>query len=120
MFISDHADRDALHEDLIRADRARIVYIGVDTTPDVAHRRAAGTERLERAADAALPRAPTSATRTGVFALRLLEALGEGGWDGALVLAGPRVEPRLLGGRGGSVPGDTARARASGWCSCPR
>ncbi len=47
-----------------------------------------------------------------VFALRLLEALREReGWDGTLVLAGPRVSDGSSARRGGALPRDPARAR---------
>ena len=94
VFFSHHAAADALREDLIELDRVRIVYIGVDHG---------------RQDDPPAPTAPRGVDALGerpmllclgtdfrhknrVFALRLLESLRDAhGWDGALVLAGPRV-----------------------------
>ncbi len=104
VFFSHHAAGDAIREDLIEAERVRVVYIGVDH---------GGSEALPT------PVAPRGAEALGerpmllclgtdfrhknrVFALRLLESLRDvHGWDGALVLAGPRVSP-------GSSAGDEA------------
>jgi GT2 family glycosyltransferase/glycosyltransferase involved in cell wall biosynthesis len=94
VFFSHHALRDAISEDLVEPDRARVVYIGVDHA---------------EAGEPQTPRAPEGAEalagepfllclgtdfrhKNRVFALRLLQALRERhGWRGRLVLAGPRV-----------------------------
>jgi GT2 family glycosyltransferase/glycosyltransferase involved in cell wall biosynthesis len=94
VFFSHHAAQDALGEDLVDASRVRAVYIGVDHVeprlPD-GPRPPAGAERLgERPMLLCL--GADFRHKNRVFALRLLEALREErGWDGTLVLAGPRV-----------------------------
>jgi GT2 family glycosyltransferase/glycosyltransferase involved in cell wall biosynthesis len=94
VFFSHHAAGDALREDLVEMDRIRVVYIGVD--------HGGGDDRPApvppRGAEALGERPMLLCLGTDfrhknrVFALRLLESLrDEHGWDGALVLAGPRV-----------------------------
>ncbi len=94
VFFSHHAARDALSEDLVDPSRVRVVYIGVDH----AERRLADGPQpppgAERLADrpVLLCLGTDFRHKNRVFALRLLEALREErGWDGMLVLAGPRV-----------------------------
>jgi GT2 family glycosyltransferase/glycosyltransferase involved in cell wall biosynthesis len=104
VFFSHHAAGDALSEDLVDPGRVSVVYIGVDHAESAA------------SADPQPPRGAESLSRerfllclgtdfrhkNRVFALRLLEALREEqGWDGRLVLAGPRVA-------GGSSAGEEA------------
>ncbi|HUB35764.1 MAG TPA: glycosyltransferase, partial [Solirubrobacteraceae bacterium] len=94
VFFSHHAAGDTLGEDLVEADRVRVVYIGVD-------------HPVSSSADALAPPAGMEAFegerfllclgtdfrhKNRVFGLRLLEALrAEHDWRGKLVLAGPRV-----------------------------
>jgi GT2 family glycosyltransferase/glycosyltransferase involved in cell wall biosynthesis len=94
VFFSQHAANDALAEDLVSADRVRVVPIGVD------HRLGSlKPPPTPPAHDVRLDDRPyllCIGTRfrhkNRVFALRLLEALRERhGWKGRLVLAGPEV-----------------------------
>jgi GT2 family glycosyltransferase/glycosyltransferase involved in cell wall biosynthesis len=93
VFVSHHAAQDALSEDLLDVDRVRVVYNGVDhAEPSAGAPRAPeGTEMI-----AERPMLLCLGTdfrhKNRVFALRVLEALrGAHGWNGVLVLAGPRV-----------------------------
>jgi GT2 family glycosyltransferase/glycosyltransferase involved in cell wall biosynthesis len=103
VFFSHHAAHDALSEDLVDPGRVRVVYIGVDhadsTLPD-----AQAPPGVGALADRPflLCLGTDFRHKNRVFALRLLEALrDEQGWDGRLVLAGPRVH-------GGSSAGEEA------------
>jgi GT2 family glycosyltransferase len=94
VFVSDHAAKDAIGEDLIDPERARIVYNGVDHTESAPP----GDPTPAPYADALTQKPFLLCLGTDfrhknrVFALRLLEALrDEQGWNGTLVLAGPRV-----------------------------
>jgi GT2 family glycosyltransferase/glycosyltransferase involved in cell wall biosynthesis len=93
VFFSHHAAGDALKEDLVELDRVRIVYIGVDhaSTATSAPTPPRGIDALgERPMLLCL--GTDFRHKNRVFALRLLEALRDGhGWEGGLVLAGPRV-----------------------------
>jgi GT2 family glycosyltransferase/glycosyltransferase involved in cell wall biosynthesis len=94
VFFSHHALKDALSEDLVEPGRAAVVYIGVDH----AEPSAPDQGQPPRGADG-LSQSPFLLClgtdfrhKNRVFALRLLEALRhEQGWQGKLVLAGPRV-----------------------------
>ncbi len=94
VFFSHHAAQDAQSEDLIDPGRVRVVYIGVDHAeptldggPKVPQSVEGRTER-----PFLLCLGTDFRHKNRVFALRLLEALREEqGWDGTLVLAGPRV-----------------------------
>jgi GT2 family glycosyltransferase/glycosyltransferase involved in cell wall biosynthesis len=91
-FFSDHATRDAIREELVEPERAKLVYIGVDHPPAaVAPQRPKGVDAIgERPMLLCL--GTDFRHKNRVFALRLIEALRtEEGWDGTLVLAGPRV-----------------------------
>lgn len=93
VFMSEHARDDALSEDLLHPDRARVVHLGVD-----AHL----PTRVEARRPRSLPE-PAQETyllcvgtnyrhKNRVFALRLLESLqARHGWDGWLVFAGPHA-----------------------------
>ena len=103
VFFSHHAAQDALSEDLVDPGRVRVVYIGVDHAdlPTVDSRPPERTDSL-----AQVPFLLCLGTdfrhKNRVFALRLLQALrDEQGWEGKLVLAGPRVQ-------GGSSAGEEA------------
>lgn len=92
VFFSRHAAADTLREDLIDADRVRVVYIGVDHAAQSAEPSApAGVERLgERPMLLCL--GTDFRHKNRLFALRLLEAMRDRhDWPGVLVLAGPRV-----------------------------
>jgi GT2 family glycosyltransferase len=104
VFFSHHAAADALGEDLVDPARVRVVYIGVD------HQElpATGAPQPPRGAEKLsgkrflLCLGTDFKHKNRVFALRLLQALREQrGWDGELVLAGPRVN-------GGSSAGEEA------------
>ena len=104
VFFSHHAAADALAEDLVEPSRVRVVYIGVDH--QALH--ATGAPQPPQGAEALAERPFLLCLGTDfkhknrVFALRLFEALREEqGWDGELVLAGPRVS-------GGSSAGEEA------------
>jgi len=94
VFFSHHAAGDALSEDLIDLDRVRVVYIGVDHAAS-----GLAIEPLPPPSAKSLSEGPFLLClgtdfrhKNRVFALRLLQALrDEQGWDGKLVLAGPRV-----------------------------
>ncbi len=93
VFFSHHAAKDALSEDLVDPGRVRVVYIGVDHAepPPSDPSPPRGVEAL---ADRPflLCLGTDFRHKNRVFALRLLEALlDEQGWDGKIVLAGPRV-----------------------------
>ncbi|HXD55754.1 MAG TPA: glycosyltransferase [Solirubrobacteraceae bacterium] len=92
VFFSAHAAADAMREDLIDGDRAKVVYIGVDhhsappapVPPD-------GCESLGEA-PMLLCLGTDFRHKNRVFALRLLEELrANEAWEGKLVLAGPSV-----------------------------
>src|SRR4051812_5166571 len=87
LFLSLHVHDDALADDLLHKDRAHVVPAGVD------HRVTAGSTPPRR--PDGVPDRPFLAIvgsrlrhKNVVFALRLLEALRERGWDGDLVVAG--------------------------------
>jgi GT2 family glycosyltransferase/glycosyltransferase involved in cell wall biosynthesis len=103
VFFSHHAAKDALSEDLVDPARVRVVYIGVDhaqPAPGDAHPPSGAQALFEQPFLLCL--GTDFRHKNRVFALRLLEALREEqGWDGKLVLAGPRVQ-------GGSSAGEEA------------
>ena len=93
LFISEHAARDAMADNLIDPSRARIVHLGLDNLP-------------RQDVDPALPKKLPSAAaddfilyigtdyrhKNRLFALELLEQLQQRhGWDGYLVFAGPHA-----------------------------
>jgi GT2 family glycosyltransferase len=96
VFFSAHARDEAVAEDLVEQHRASVVHIGVDHS--IADLR---TVAVAPRAAAALPEDAPSILCIGtdfrhknrLFALRLVERLREEhGWDGYLLLAGPRVD----------------------------
>jgi hypothetical protein len=94
LFFSPRAAADAADEDLVPADRRRIVALGgkgrVLQPGSPVPQRPAGIEDLDRPFLVLLGN--RFRHKNGVFALRLLAALRERqGWDGALVLAGADV-----------------------------
>jgi glycosyltransferase involved in cell wall biosynthesis len=95
LFFSAHARSDALGEDLVDAERASVVHIGVD---HVATGRAAvrtaprGAVQLPEGAEAILCLGTDFRHKNRVFALRMLEQLQlRHSWTGYLLLVGPRV-----------------------------
>jgi GT2 family glycosyltransferase/glycosyltransferase involved in cell wall biosynthesis len=93
VFFSHHAAGDALSEDLIDPGRIRVVYIGVDHTAAVSA-PPQPPDGIDTASQAPflLCLGTDFRHKNRVFALRLLEAMRqEQGWEGKLVLAGPRV-----------------------------
>lgn len=109
VFFSHHAARDAVREDMVDADRARVAYIGVDhqmVRKHTAPTPPAGFERLGDG-DVLLCLGTDFRHKNRLFALRLVEQLQlRHGWEGRLVLAGPRVQD-------GSSAGDEAAFLAS-------
>jgi glycosyltransferase involved in cell wall biosynthesis/GT2 family glycosyltransferase len=104
VFFSHHAARDAVLEELVEPERARVAYIGVDhrAMPLSSERRAPeGSEALgER--EVLLCLGTDFRHKNRLFALRVVEQLQlRHGWEGRLVLAGPRVQ-------NGSSAGDEA------------
>jgi GT2 family glycosyltransferase/glycosyltransferase involved in cell wall biosynthesis len=94
VFFSHHAARDAVTEDLVDPGRVRVVYIGVDHTGQ-APAKTAPPPGIRALADRPflLCLGTDFRHKNRVFALRVLEALrGEQGWNGTLVLAGPRIQ----------------------------
>ena len=104
VFFSRHAARDAIREDLVAPELARVAYIGVDHQMVDAHvepRRPAGCDALGDG-DVLLCIGTDFRHKNRLFALRLVEQLQQRhDWDGRLVLAGPRVQD-------GSSAGDEA------------
>jgi GT2 family glycosyltransferase len=94
VFFSHHAAQDALREDLIDLARVRVVYIGVDHgngSATVLSKAPAGVEQLLDH-PMLLCLGTDFRHKNRLFALRLVESLRQQhGWDGMLVLAGPRV-----------------------------
>ena len=94
LFFSRHAAEDALADDLIEPSRVRVIHIGIDhrlaqlqpePVPPAAARDLDGTPYL-------LCLGTDFQHKNRPFALKLLASLRERhGWDGRLVLAGPRV-----------------------------
>jgi GT2 family glycosyltransferase/glycosyltransferase involved in cell wall biosynthesis len=104
VFFSHHAAKDALSEDLVDPGRVRVVYIGVDHAgAELSHEQRPPEHAQSLTEKPFLLCLGTDFRhKNRVFALRLLEALREEhGWDGKLVLAGPRVQ-------GGSSAGEEA------------
>lgn len=93
--ISDHVRDDLLAEDLVEPVRLRRVYLGVD------HEDAAGPATAPGGLEAGpflLSIGNDLAHKNRPFALALVRALRTRGWDGRLVVVGPRVAV------GGSAP----------------
>jgi glycosyltransferase involved in cell wall biosynthesis len=89
IFLSEHAAHDAIREGLLEPARARVVSMAVNR---------GSSEQGEQRRPAAAPDGPFLLCigndfrhKNRLFALRLLEALRERGWDGRLVLAGAHV-----------------------------
>jgi GT2 family glycosyltransferase len=95
MFFSAHARDDALAEDLVEADRASVVHIGVDHVLTRAPTESAaprGVSDLPDGAELIVCIGTDFRHKNRIFALRMLEQLQRRhGWGGYLVLVGPRV-----------------------------
>jgi GT2 family glycosyltransferase/glycosyltransferase involved in cell wall biosynthesis len=94
VFFSRHALKDAMSEDLVEADRASVVYIGVDHAAAIAPGPPAQPPNAESLSGEPflLCLGTDFRHKNRMFALRLVdELLAEHGWRGKLVLAGPRV-----------------------------
>lgn len=100
VFFSAHARDDGLAEDLVEPHRAAVVHIGVDhviTRAEAEPVAPEGADGLDGTMMLCLGTDYRHKNR--VFALRMLEALqSQHGWEGRLVLAGPRIQT------GSSVP----------------
>lgn len=94
VFFTAHARRQALEDGLGHSERSVVVPIGVDHA--VAHRpaRSRRPEGLEPLGDRPflLQLGSDLAHKNRAFSIALLAELRRRGWDGALVLAGPRSE----------------------------
>ncbi|HWH92839.1 MAG TPA: glycosyltransferase, partial [Baekduia sp.] len=92
LFFSRHACMEALGEDLVAEDRARVVLIGTDHQVSVQEPEPTPPPRELGDRPFLLCLGTDFRHKNRLFALRLLAALRERhGWDGRLVLAGPRV-----------------------------
>lgn len=104
LFFSGYAARDALAEELLEPYRHSVVHIGVDHRLGSLQPAPARPEGLEAAGDRPylLCLGTDFHHKNRVFALEVLAALRERhGWEGVLVLAGPRI-------RHGSSAGEEA------------
>ena len=94
-FFSSHARGDAIGEDLVDPARAAVVRLGADhrvAPADERPRAPAGAERLAPGLQTILCLGTDFHHKNRVFALRMLECLRSSrGWEGMLVLAGPKV-----------------------------
>jgi glycosyltransferase involved in cell wall biosynthesis len=91
LFFSAHARDDALAEELVEPPRASVVHLGVDhPNAPTESARPAGAERIE-AAPVLLCLGTDYLHKNRLFALRLLQAMGEQGLEATLVFAGPTV-----------------------------
>jgi glycosyltransferase involved in cell wall biosynthesis len=87
VFVSDHARRDAISEDLIEAEYASVCGEGIELGQEPGarpHRVPAGRELLAMVGS-------DYHHKNRLFALELLGELRRRGWDGMLVLAGAHV-----------------------------
>jgi GT2 family glycosyltransferase/glycosyltransferase involved in cell wall biosynthesis len=92
LFFSEHARMEALAEDLVPEHRARVVLIGTDHQVSVQKPAPQPPPRELGDRPFLLCLGTDFRHKNRVFALRVLEALRERhGWEGRLVLAGPRV-----------------------------
>ncbi|HEX6389091.1 MAG TPA: glycosyltransferase [Solirubrobacteraceae bacterium] len=93
LFVSEHARNDAIGEDLVVPERARVVHNGTDhrvSLPEAQEHPPPSVPRDDRPFLLCL--GTDFRHKNRLFALRLVEALRERhGWEGRLVLAGPRV-----------------------------
>ncbi|WP_372791304.1 glycosyltransferase [Paraconexibacter sp.] len=93
LFFSGHARDDAVSEDLVDPERARVVHIGVDHQVVVAREEPRAPERMLGDRPFLLCLGADFRHKNRVFALELLHALRtRHGWAGRLVFAGPPVQ----------------------------
>jgi glycosyltransferase involved in cell wall biosynthesis len=90
IFFSEHARRDALAEDLIPNTRTHVVGIGSETLEGSASGRSR-PEEIQADEQFLLCLGADYAHKNRPFAIELLGALRELGWNGRLVLAGAHV-----------------------------
>jgi len=109
VFISQHGRDDAVADDLVAPEQARIVHNGVDHRVAGARSAAVRPAGLDALGDRPflLCLGTDFLHKNRLFALRVLGALRERhGWEGRLLLAGPNVPT------GSSAPDEEAWARA--------
>jgi glycosyltransferase involved in cell wall biosynthesis len=93
LFISQHSADDAIANGLIDADRAAVIHLGVEQLMASPDEPPVAPSRIEQLAGApfVLCLGTNFSHKNRVFAIRLLAALRELGWDGWLVFAGPHA-----------------------------
>jgi len=92
LFFSEHARADALAEDLVSAERSRMIHIGTDHRVSVSAAQPQAPARTLSDRPFLLCLGTDFRHKNRPFALRLLEALREQhDWPGRLVFAGPTV-----------------------------
>jgi glycosyltransferase involved in cell wall biosynthesis len=94
LFVSDHARRDALAEELVEPHRASVVHNGVHRAAQGNEQpsRPPGTTSLPEHAEVLLCIGTDYHHKNRIFALRVLEQLQQRhAWTGCLVFAGPTV-----------------------------
>ena len=92
LFFSEHARREALTEELVELERARVVALGVDHRIAVSPVVPEAVAALAGCAEVMLCLGNDYRHKNRLFALRMLdELLTRHGWQGRLVLAGPHV-----------------------------
>jgi len=93
LFISQHSADDAIANGLIDADRAAVIHLGVEQLMAAPDEPPVAPSRIEQLAGApfVLCLGTNFSHKNRVFAIRLLAALRELGWDGWLVFAGPHA-----------------------------
>jgi glycosyltransferase involved in cell wall biosynthesis len=89
VFLSDHARRDAIAEELVSAERSAVVGIGIERGRGGPARRPA---RLAGEAPLLVMLGADYGHKNRPFAFRLLGQLRQRGWSGRLVMAGAHVE----------------------------
>jgi hypothetical protein len=90
IFLSEHARAEGISEELVGAERAAVVGIGVEASGEGESRR---PERVPAERPLLLVLGADYVHKNRPFALRLgAELIRRRGWDGLLVLAGPHVE----------------------------
>lgn len=93
LFISQHSADDAIANGLIDAERAEVIHLGVEQLIPVPDQPPVAPPGIEQLAGApfVLCLGTNFSHKNRVFAIRLLAALRELGWDGWLVFAGPHA-----------------------------
>ncbi len=93
LFISQHSADDAIANGLIDPARAEVIHLGIEPLMASPSQPPAAPEAIEQLAGApfVLCLGTDFHHKNRVFAIRLLAALRELGWDGWLVFAGPHA-----------------------------